>query len=82
MAEMKEREKIIQDYERRTYELETKMKAQKETKSEYLSHEAQRLEIERLRAENNNLSIEMAAKSSDLKKTSSKVRGSQFANQD
>jgi len=27
MAEMKEREKIIQDYERRTYELETKMKA-------------------------------------------------------
>lgn len=62
--------------------LETKMKTQKEERSDHLSQEASRLEMDRLKTENQQLRIEVASKSSEMKKSSSKVRGSQFANQD
>ena len=82
MADQQEKEKLIQQCERRTYELEQKMKTKQDRGDEHLQKEVQRLELDRLNSEIESLRVELVKEKEKNKTAPQKARGSMFANQD
>lgn len=67
-AELKDREKLIAEYERRTHEIEQKMKNQNQSEANKISDEVQKMTIERLKAENAQLQLDLVNSKKETEK--------------